>query len=259
MIKAAFFDIDGTLISFKTHRIPDSTKQAITELKRKNIKIFIATGRPFFLINNLEDLKFDGFITLNGAYCINDENETIYKKSVSQDDVESLIRYQEKNEAFPCMFATKDKVFINYVDDNVEKMVRLINFISPDIMSLNDAMNEEIFQFMGFFGQEQEKEIMEKAFPNCTAARWNPLFADIVAKGSSKQTGIDELLKHYNINLQDVIAFGDGGNDIPMLKHTPLSIAMGNANEEVKKSATYITDNVDDDGIWNALKYFNVI
>ena len=59
MIKAIFFDIDGTLVSFKTHRVPESTKQALKELREKGIKVFIATGRPKLLINNLEDLEFD--------------------------------------------------------------------------------------------------------------------------------------------------------------------------------------------------------
>ncbi len=108
MIKAAFFDIDGTLVSFKTHSIPESAKQAIAELKRKGIKTFIATGRPLFAINNLEDLEFDGFITLNGAYCLNGKNEVVYKKPILQNNIESLIRYQEEKESFPCMFATKN-------------------------------------------------------------------------------------------------------------------------------------------------------
>ncbi len=55
------------------------------------------------------------------------------------------------------------------------------------------------------------------------------------------------------------MAFGDGGNDISMLKHVQLGVAMGNANPEVKEIANYVTDDVDNDGIWNALKYFSVL
>ena len=70
MIKALFFDIDGTLVSFKTHAIPTSTVEALHRAKDRGVKIFISTGRPFSLINNLseiENLK-DGYITTNGAY-----------------------------------------------------------------------------------------------------------------------------------------------------------------------------------------------
>lgn len=67
MIKAIFFDIDGTLVSFKTHRIPDSAIEAITKAKAKGIRIYISTGRPFPLINNLSDIQhlIDGYITAN--------------------------------------------------------------------------------------------------------------------------------------------------------------------------------------------------
>lgn len=70
MVKAIFFDIDGTLVSFETHKIPASTQEALKTLRDKGIKIFIATGRPQCLINNLGDLEFDGYITVNGSYCL---------------------------------------------------------------------------------------------------------------------------------------------------------------------------------------------
>lgn len=71
MIKALFFDIDGTLVSFKTHTIPDSTIQALTAAKSKGIEIYISTGRPYPLINNISAIEhlIDGYITANGAYC----------------------------------------------------------------------------------------------------------------------------------------------------------------------------------------------
>lgn len=71
MIRALFFDIDGTLVSFETHSIPHSTVQALQIAKAKGIRIFISTGRPYALINNLDAIKhlIDGYITANGAYC----------------------------------------------------------------------------------------------------------------------------------------------------------------------------------------------
>ena len=73
MIKALFFDIDGTLVSFKTHVIPDSAVKALEKAHNKGIKIFIATGRPMAIINNMSQLEekglIDGYVTMNGAYC----------------------------------------------------------------------------------------------------------------------------------------------------------------------------------------------
>ena len=67
MIKAAFFDIDGTLVSFNTHIISPSTVEAIHELRQKGVKVFIATGRHPLWINNLADLEIDGYVSLNGG------------------------------------------------------------------------------------------------------------------------------------------------------------------------------------------------
>ena len=82
MIKAVFFDIDGTLVSFKTHVVPKSTLHAIELLKKKGIKVFIATGRHRRSINNLGDLEFDGYVTLNGGYVFAGKDDVIYKHSI---------------------------------------------------------------------------------------------------------------------------------------------------------------------------------
>ena len=93
MIKALFFDIDGTLVSFRTHTIPASTIEALTAAKARGLKIFIATGRPPVLITNLGQLEelhlIDGFVSMNGAYCFVG-SEVIYKSPIPPADVQTL-------------------------------------------------------------------------------------------------------------------------------------------------------------------------
>ena len=259
MVKAIFFDIDGTLVSFKTHTIPESTKEALKLLEQKGIKVFIATGRPYMSIDNLEDLVFDAYITLNGGYCLTGNKEVIYKNSIPSKDIQSLTEYLKEVDTFPCMAATEDEVTINYIDDNVKHILKLINFPNPVIKDFDTIKDKEIFQLMAFVDENKEQYLMENILTNCAPTRWNPLFTDIIRKGNNKQTGMDKLLEYYNIALSETMAFGDGGNDIPMLRHAGISIAMGNANDDVKQSASYITDSVDEDGIWNALRKFSVI
>ena len=100
MIKAVFFDIDGTLVSFKTHRVPDSTKRAIAILRAKGIRVLIASGRQLLAINNLEDLQFDGYVTLNGGYCIVGE-QVIYKHSMPSEDMVSWCDIWKSKRVFP--------------------------------------------------------------------------------------------------------------------------------------------------------------
>lgn len=257
MIKAVFFDIDGTLVGFKTHRVPDSAKRAIAALRAKGVRVFIASGRQLLAINNLEDLQFDGYVTLNGGYCIVGE-QVIYKHSMPPEDMVSLVQYMEEREDFPCIFVHENAFCINYTDERTDEVFRLLNFPQPPTLPLREAVTGDIFQLVAFFTKEQEKAIMA-VMPHCEATRWNPLFSDVIPKGSSKQVGVDKMLDYFGISLDESMAFGDGGNDVLMLKHVGIGVAMGNAEDEVKRAADYVTDSVDEDGVEKALRHFGVI
>ena len=257
MIKAVFFDIDGTLVSFKTHRVPDSAKRAIAALRAKGVRVFIASGRQLLAINNLEDLQFDGYVTLNGGYCIVGE-QVIYKHSMPSEDMVSLVQYMEEREDFPCIFVHENAFCINYTDERTDEVFRLLNFPQPPPLPLREAATGDIFQLVAFFTKEQEKAIMA-VMPHCEATRWNPLFSDVIPKGSSKQVGVDKMLDYFGISLDESMAFGDGENDVLMLKHVGIGVAMGNAEDEVKRAADYVTDSVDEDGVEKALRHFGVI
>lgn len=258
MIKAVFFDIDGTLVSFKTHEVPQSTIEALDLLRKKGIKVFIATGRHYTSINNLGDLKFDGYVTLNGGYCFAGEDKVIYKHSIPDRDIEALIRYMETEESFPCAFVQEKDIFMNYKDETVEEIFNMLNFPEPPIRPMDEIRGKTAYQLVSFFTAEQEKKIMT-ILSNCESTRWNPLFTDVVPAGSSKRVGIDKMLEYFRVPLNECMAFGDGGNDIAMLQHAGIGVAMGNAEDDVKQYADYITDSVDEDGIFKALKHLNII
>ena len=95
--------------------------------------------------------------------------------------------------------------------------------------------------------------------PSLSAARWNPMFADINVKGIDKATGLKEICQYYGCDTSNTIAIGDGGNDIPMLIKAGIGVAMGNASDEVKSVADIVTDSVDDNGIYNILRNLRVI
>lgn len=256
MIKAIFFDIDGTLLSFENHRIPDSTFQALYKLKENNIKLFIATGRGKDGLNVLNQFPFDGYITLNGQYCYTDE-KLIYENTIQQEDLLSLLNYLEKK-PFPCGFTEEHTKYFNIRDERVDAIHRITQNDDHPVEDCSHVAKHKIYQCMCFIDEKEEKELL-KVMPNCIGARWHPTFCDISPKGGTKQNGIDQFLKYYNIDLSQTMAFGDGGNDIPMLEHVAISVAMGNANPTVKDVCDYVTDDVDHDGIVNALKHFHLI
>ncbi|UIR56916.1 Cof-type HAD-IIB family hydrolase [Sphingobacterium sp. SRCM116780] len=258
MIKAVFFDIDGTLLSFNTHKIPSSTEKAIEKLKSKGIKVIVSTGRSINSLDHIKYLDFDGFITFNGGYCITKECDLLFRKGIHEADIASLIQHAEKNQVSFSLMSEKE-ISIFQVTPEITAMYQQVNLPIPQQRSYTDFDMGSVLQTNIFIQPEEQDEFMTTIMPNSVASRWTPLFADVNPIGQSKQVGIDVFTQHFNIDLSQTMAFGDGGNDITMLKHTAYGIAMGNANPEVKEIADYITDDVDNDGIYNALAHFEVI
>lgn len=259
MIKAIFFDIDGTLFSHNTHSIPSTCDRALKTLKEKGILMFIATGRhrSELIKIPLEQYHFDGYITLNGQYCYNDE-KVIYEKPVDKSDVLTILNEIDEH-PFPCYMIGEDKMYINYLTDNVIDIQNSIASIIPEVIDLKSLINKPIYQIGPFeTTKEQELSLLSK-LNNCQSTRWHELAIDILHKVGGKQNGIKAILEEYNITVEETMAFGDGNNDKDMFEFVNISVAMGNAKDELKKCATYITDDVDDDGIYNALKHFNII
>ena len=235
MIKALFFDIDGTLVSFHTHRIPRSTVESLEKAKKKGLKIFISTGRPLTYINNLDDIKslIDGYITTNGAYILVGD-KVIACHTIPKEDVCAMMKFSDERK-FPCILVGESAVLVYNTTREIEEFFhRLLdlNDISGNI-SLSTLLQQRIIQMTPIITAEEEAEIMP-CLSSCESSRWYPAFAD-------------------------VMAFGDGGNDTNMLKVAGIGVAMGNAGDSLKKVADYVTTTVDDDGIKRALEYFHVI
>ena len=89
--------------------------------------------------------------------------------------------------------------------------------------------------------------------------RWHPEFTDIVPENISKAEGISRVIAGYGIGREEVMAFGDGGNDVEMIEYAGIGVAMGNALPDVRKHADYVTSTVDEDGIVAALRHFRIL
>ena len=169
-----------------------------------------------------------------------------------------LLHIENETEDFPCIFVREKDMFINYVNDRTAEVFKLLNFPQPPVRDSREALQEDVFQMIAFFGQEQEERIMQK-LPGCEATRWSPLFTDVVPAGGSKRVGMEKILEYFGLRREECMAFGDGGNDIPMLQYAGIGVAMGNATEEIQAEADFVTRSVDEDGIEYALKHFGLL
>ena len=170
MTKALFFDIDGTLVSFETHRIPSSTIEALEAAHAKGLKIFIATGRPKAIINNLSELQdrnlIDGYITMNGAYCFVGE-EVIYKSAIPQEEVKAMAAFCEKK-GVPCIFVEEHNISVCQPNEMVKKI--FYDFLHVNVIptvSFEEASNKEVIQMTPFI---TERMSQPKAIPNRKAS-----------------------------------------------------------------------------------------
>lgn len=259
-IKAAFFDIDGTLVSFQTHRIPDSTVKAIEQAKERGVRIFISTGRPAAIITNIDAIRhlIDGYITFNGARTfIGDEEITLMP--IPEQEVRAMIADASRRNYAVVVCGKEDIGIHNHTSIFDEVFVRGLGVNNIDIHKpIEPLLRRPVLQLTPFFCVDDEKLILP-SMPHCIAARWNPHFTDITVRGADKGNALRRLTGHIGISPEECIAFGDGGNDMSILHAAGIGVAMGNANEEVKAAADYVTTSVDEDGIRNAFIHFGII
>ena len=260
MIKALFFDIDGTLVSFNTHKIAQSTIDCLNIAKERGIKIFISTGRPLSFINNLGDIEhlIDGYITTNGSYNFMGKS-VISMHSIPKEEVLTLVDYLNKHEYPAILVGTDNTAVINHKPIVDRIVIDTLNITNIDYsITAETVLQQDILQITPFITQEQQDIIMPQ-IPHCASERWHPEFIDTVNKQASKGKALSDIVAYNDLLISETMAFGDGGNDISMLLKAGIGVAMGNANDNVKAMANYVTSSADDDGIYKALKHFEVI
>lgn len=253
MIKAIFFDMDGTLVSHTTNSIPRSTIQAISRCKKQGIRVFLATGRHISEIKNfpVHLLHLDGYITLNGQYCFNDK-EVYYELPLHKEDIQAILDINNEK-PFPLVFVEEKKMYINFNNELEARVQKDINTPLHKPEPLDNVLNNKIYQMIAY-GLTQEQSLkLTQSMPHSRQTSWYDEACDIIPKIGGKKNGILQTLNYYKIKPEETMAFGDGENDIDMFDVCHLSIAMGNASDFVKSHATDVTDSVDEDGIYNAL------
>lgn len=258
---ALFFDIDGTLVSFNTHEIPQSTVRAIALAKEHGVGVYISTGRPLQIITNLKQIEkyIDGYITTNGALCIV-EGKTVCCNPIPKEDVDALIADADRCDYAVLVVGESGVRLYNPKPVFDEIFVRDLNVTNIDkSLDARELMRrEKILQLTPFFSQDHERKLMPQ-LPDCVSGRWHPAFTDITAREADKGKGLEAMAEYLGLDVSETMAFGDGGNDVAILRRAGIGIAMGNAGNEARSAADYITSSVDDDGVRNALKHFGVI
>jgi HAD-superfamily hydrolase, subfamily IIB len=278
MIKAIFFDIDGTLMNTQGKVLP-STKKAIKQAQANGILCGIATGRGPKNVNSIvSELELDMFITYNGQFVYTKE-QVLYARPFEKPVLKKIIDYaneqsrqmilggREKTEGSLTMRIGESSFvrrLIRFMPASfpIRWMKNMLQRYSPNRrvnryakLSLAD---QPIYQCI-MLSAEYEAERLRQALPECDFQRSNPYTVDIVPKGGSKLRGIQFFMAHHGWTLSEAMVFGDHMNDVEMIAGVGVGVAMGNGLEGTKAVADYITATNDDDGIAKALAHFDLI
>lgn len=257
MIKAVFFDVDGTLLSIGSGMIPESTLTSLRKLKENGIKIVLATGRHANEIKQmpLKGLTFDGYLSLNGQLCLDEEFNTMFGTPVCDRAKEELFELYRQKDISLILTMEKEQC-VNYVSKLADQVMTDIGISIPE---KPDLVPGDIYQITTFYKDDDDCWFNQNCPTDCRITRWCDGAVDILAQEGGKVSGIKEYIKRMGIDQSETMAFGDAENDMEMLQFVNIGVAMGNGKEEVKAVADYVTTSVDDDGIMRALKHFELI
>lgn len=256
MIKAIFFDIDGTLYSHRDYRIPESALSALHRLREQGILLFISTGRHMIMIEHIlgRQIPFDGYVSLTGQICLDREKQIFYKNPICKVDTEKIVEFFNRK-TLPLTLMEENRRYANFAGKTYEKAPKNAASFPPPMEAYKGG---NIYQASGFFGEEDAEELLPY-LTNCKFATWRNGAIDIISADGGKMVGIQKLLEHYHLCVDNIMAFGDGDNDADMLEFARIGVAMGNASPKAKASADYITTDIDDNGIAHALTHFGLI
>ncbi|WP_249641498.1 MULTISPECIES: Cof-type HAD-IIB family hydrolase [unclassified Enterococcus] len=277
MIKAVFFDIDGTLLN-KNSKVLESTKKAIREMQSQGILVGLATGRsPIYVQELMENLTLDVAVTYNGQYVIS-RDRVISAKPFSKQPILHLAEFASANRR-EMTFGTASemvgsrliafggsniaRLLHNYVPSSFSKGLKtgfqkVVRSIKTKDYQDNPVLREAIYQ-VTMVATRGEQSRFEKEFPECTFTRSNSYSVDIIPKGGSKLKGIEYAGKYFGFSIEETMVFGDSLNDIEMIAGAGIGVAMGNAEVEVKAIADFVTQSNEKDGIAIALKNYDLI
>lgn len=255
MVRAVFFDFDHTLYSHTSKSIPQSAHKAIKALQSKGIICVLATGRHLVELRHFPEafeVGLDGFVTIDGQLCLDRDARTICSNEITGKLKDDLLKLFDEKE-YHVILIEEDRMYANIPRDS-------INF--PSLSGIRHSVGTYTGNplYMGVVYIERDKELwLSGRLSDCSLLRWGDPGVDVVPKGRSKVAGIEAFLRCSGLDGADYMAFGDGLNDMAMIKSAPIGIAMGNAVDEVKSVADYVTSSVDEDGVYNALVHYGLI
>ncbi|MCH1941189.1 HAD family hydrolase [Holdemania massiliensis] len=255
-----FFDVDGTLLDNRSHRISPAVIEALHTLQQRGKKIVISSGRDVHTIMSMPQLaaiQWDGYICRNGSVVADQHQNELFRYFF---DLETMHRLEEVSQklASPIQYMGHTD-WLNLPPTEDFRAACAFFHRDPNAIEIRPTLPDEQATMALAFDKAQSDYTEYRQIPGLTVLPTPFHYADLVAKGIDKSTGITLLCQHLNLDPRDTMAFGDGINDLEMLQAAGIGVAMGQGRDEIKAIADYVSDSVEKDGIVSALKAFGQI
>ncbi len=279
MSKIIFLDVDGTLVDYH-NRVPESAVKAIRKARENGHYVFVCTGRSRAEMQpELWEIGIDGMIGGNGSY-VEHDGQVIMHQLISKEDAKAIVDwlherglefYLESNNGLFASENFKDAarpVMRQYALRKGKTESEVEHMEAEDalhgLIYGGELYRDDLNKVSFILNSYQDHLDSAKAFPNLKAGTWGgrgetALFGDLGVKDITKAHAIDVLLEHLHADKKDTIAFGDAKIDIPMLEYCEIGVSMGNGGPEILAMADMVTDDVEEDGLYNAFEKLGLI
>ena len=268
MYKLVAIDLDGTLVTDEKELTP-KTIETIKKASKKGVKIVLSSGRSFYRLERFIDaldLRKENQCTIcfNGGMIVeNKTKEMLYSKNLNAEEVEELIQLG-KALRLPIMIYSRDTHYVETIPEVVQKNTKNLKGMNLKVVNFNQInfnKPENYIYKVCFIDKpekiiEKRKQISEEILKKYEITSSVPEYLEIVKKGIKKSEAIKVVMEKYHIQQDEVMAIGDGENDVEMLEFAGLGIAMENAKEEVKRFANDVTTSNNHDGVANAIEKY---
>ena len=276
MPKVFFIDIDGTLVNYE-NAIPQSAIDAIRKARSNGHKVYVCTGRSRAEVyENIWNIGLDGMIGGNGAY-VEDAGRVIIHQHITEEQCRHIVDWlQDRKHEFYLessngLFGSENfekasepvlKLYMGRKGKDASNVT--VRSIFPNMIFDGELYRDDVDKISFILNSYQDYIDASEEFKDLNVGTWGgagelALFGDFYSKGITKAHAISVLLEHLGMKQEDTIAFGDAKIDIPMLEYCKIGVAMGNGGEEIKAMADYVTDSVDEDGLYKAFVNLGLI
>lgn len=263
--KVLALDLDGTLMT-NDKKISPAVKEAIYEMREKGFHVVLASGRPtpgmYYVADELEMKKYGGFILSFNGGCITDykTNKIVYSQTIPENFINDIKEYVKETQCEVATYRGNDIITTNDKDEYIKKeaFITRMNVCKTDYFwdNITFPVNKFLLTAKPEYAREIAYDMSEEFYGRLNVFRSEPFFVEVCPLGIDKGRSLSKLLEILGCSREELVACGDGYNDLTMIEYAGLGVSMENGCRELKEKADYICPSNENDGIAHVISRF---